>query len=91
MIGRKVRLNESTFTIVGVLPAGFQPPPLSQTDSAYEMFAPLGYELNGPSSCRGCQHLRLIGRLKPWGGAGIGQRGIEYSDARSCRRTSRQI
>ena len=62
---QKVQLDESTFTIVGVLPAGFQPPPLSQTDSAYEMFAPLGYELNGPSSCRGCRHLRLIGRLKP--------------------------
>ena len=65
VIGRQVRLNESTFTIVGVLPAGFQPLTLSQTDNAPEMFAPLGYELNGPSSCRGCQHLRLVGRLKP--------------------------
>jgi putative ABC transport system permease protein len=64
VIGRKVRLNESTFTVVGVLPAGFQPVPLMQGDKAREIFAPLGYELNGPSSCRGCQHLRLIGRLK---------------------------
>ncbi len=65
VIGRKVRLNESTFTIVGVLPANFQPLSLSKTDNAREMFAPLGYELNGPSSCRGCQHLHLVARLKP--------------------------
>jgi len=64
VIGRKVRLNESTFTIVGVLPASFQSLSLSKTDNAREIFAPLGYELNGPSSCRGCQHLHLIGRLK---------------------------
>jgi putative ABC transport system permease protein len=64
VIGRKVRLNESTFTIVGVLPESFQPLTLSKTDYAREMFAPLGYELNGPSSCRGCQHLHLVARLK---------------------------
>ena len=26
---------------------------------------PLGYALNQPSACRGCQHLQLIGLLKP--------------------------
>jgi len=65
VIGRRVRLNESTFTIVGVLPANFQSLTLSKTDYAREMFAPLGYELGGPSSCRGCQHLHLVARLKP--------------------------
>ncbi|HEY6393293.1 MAG TPA: ABC transporter permease [Bryobacteraceae bacterium] len=65
VIGHRVRLNESTFTIVGVLPESFQPLTLSKTDYAREMFAPLGYELGGPSSCRGCQHLHLVARLKP--------------------------
>ena len=26
---------------------------------------PLGYDLKLPMACRGCQHLQLIGRLKP--------------------------
>jgi hypothetical protein len=62
VLGRKVRLNEATYTIVGVLPAGFRPPgEFGQS----EMFAPLDYNLRGPSSCRGCQHLRLVRLLKP--------------------------
>ena len=64
VIGRVVRLNESSFTIVGVLPAGFRlelPRQIAQP----EMYAPLGYELGQPNACRDCQHLRAIGRLKP--------------------------
>ena len=64
IVGRTVRLNESTFTIVGVLPANFRPVPLGQSDEARDIFAPLGYELNQAFACRGCQHLRLIARLK---------------------------
>jgi len=37
VIGRRVRLNESTFTIVGVLPASFQSLTLSKTDYGREM------------------------------------------------------
>ena len=64
IVGRKVGLNESTFTIVGVLPADFQPVPLGQSETPRDIFAPLGYELGGPSSSRGKRHLRLIARLK---------------------------
>jgi len=70
IVGRTVRLNESTFTIVGVLPANFRPVPLGQSDDVRDIFAPLGYELNQSSACRGCQHLRLVARLK----SGIGAR-----------------
>jgi putative ABC transport system permease protein len=62
VIGRVVRMNESSFTVVGVLPANF--PTLISGDDA-QIFMPLGYDLGGLSSCRGCQHLRLIARLKP--------------------------
>jgi putative ABC transport system permease protein len=62
ILGRVLRLNESSFTVVGVLPANF-PTLIGGDDIQY--FAPLGYDLGGPSSCRGCQHLRLIARLKP--------------------------
>ncbi len=65
VLGRTVRLSDASFTIVGVLPPEFQP--LSQTDRSTrpEWYMPLGYALNQPSACRGCQHLQLIGLLKP--------------------------
>jgi putative ABC transport system permease protein len=64
VIGRTIRLNENSFTIVGVLPAGFHP--LTRTGAALpEFYLPLGYALGQGDSCRGCQHLQLVGRLKP--------------------------
>ena len=30
-----------------------------------EIYMPLGYDLKLPMACRGCQHLQLIGRMKP--------------------------
>jgi putative ABC transport system permease protein len=62
VLGRVVRLNESSFTIVGILPSNF--PTLIGGDDV-QIFMPLGYDLSGDSSCRGCQHLRLIARMKP--------------------------
>ncbi len=65
ILGRVVRLNEASFTVVGVLPASFRP--LARTEGSLlpEMYMPLGYDLKDPSACRGCQHLQLIGRLRP--------------------------
>jgi putative ABC transport system permease protein len=62
ILGRVLRLNESSFTVVGVLPSNF--PTLIGGDNV-QIFMPLGYDLGGDSSCRGCQHLRLIARMKP--------------------------
>ena len=64
LIGQTVRLNEASFKIVGVLPANFRPLTLAQSDVPREMYAPLGYELGGPSSARGSQHLRLLAKVK---------------------------
>ena len=64
IIGRMVYLNESSFTVVGVLPASFRPIALGQAEEVREIFAPLGYELGSQNACRGCQHLRLVARLK---------------------------
>ena len=60
ILNRVVRLNESSFTVVGVLPAGFQPVGGGTAD----MYMPLGYALADLNACRSCQHLRAIGRLK---------------------------
>ncbi len=61
ILGRKLQLSEAAFTVVGVLPPGFQAPFADQS----EIFLPLGYALGRPEACRGCQHLQLLGRLKP--------------------------
>ena len=66
ILGRVIRLTDSSFTVIGVLPPTFQQPLLNDNSRPQpEIFMPLGYALGGPNSCRGCQHLRLIGRLKP--------------------------
>ena len=64
ILGRVLRLSGASFTVVGVLPAGFRPLLVSGSDTPPDMFLPLGYALSEPSACRGCQHLHLIARLK---------------------------
>jgi putative ABC transport system permease protein len=63
ILGRSLRFSDSAFTVVGVLPRDFRPLPDSSIVPL--IYTPLGYALAGPSSCRGCQHLQAIGRLKP--------------------------
>jgi predicted permease len=64
VIGRVIRLNESSFTVVGVLPAGFRTLEIPGAPGYPEMFQPLGYDLSQPFACRDCQHLHLIARIK---------------------------
>ncbi len=65
IVGRTVRLSDRTYRVVGVLPEGFQPILRSDRSVVPEIYMPLGYDLKLPMACRGCQHLQLIGRLKP--------------------------
>jgi putative ABC transport system permease protein len=65
IVGRVVRLSESSFTVVGVLPAGFRTLEIPGSAGTPEMFMPLGYDLSLPYACRDCQHLHLIARMKP--------------------------
>jgi putative ABC transport system permease protein len=64
IIGKAIRLSESSFTVVGVLPASFRTLEIPGSPGKPEMFMPLGYDLSLPYACRDCQHLHLIGRLK---------------------------
>jgi putative ABC transport system permease protein len=64
IVGRVIRLSDSSFTVVGVLPAGFRPLGIEGYGTP-EIFEPLGYALTDPFACRDCQHLQLIARLKP--------------------------
>jgi putative ABC transport system permease protein len=65
ILGRSIRLSDSSFRVVGVLPASFRTLEIPGAPDRAEIFAPLGYALSEPNACRDCQHLRLIGRLKP--------------------------
>ena len=66
VIGRRLSLSDSTFTVVGVLPPSFRPLARGTTANILpDFYIPLGYALGGDSTCRGCRHLQLIGRLKP--------------------------
>lgn len=65
IVGCTVQLSDRPYKIVGVLPEGFRPILRSDQSVMPEIYTPLGYDLQLPSACRGCQHLQLIGRLKP--------------------------
>ena len=65
VVGRSVVMNDREYRIVGVMPASFEPLDAQRYYKAdAEIWAPIGYDLNGDSSCRGCRHLRGFGRLK---------------------------
>jgi hypothetical protein len=64
IIGKVIRLSETPFTVVGVLPVSFRTLQIPGSPGKPEMFMPLGYDLSLPYACRDCQHLHLIGRLK---------------------------
>jgi len=57
IIGKTITLNDSTFNVIGVAPAGFEPPQTA------ELWIPLPFRET--ESDRGAHSLRAIGRLKP--------------------------
>jgi len=63
VIGRKVNLSGRPYTVVGVMPADFQPLPTSLIDPRGEFYRPVAepHDENERSS----RHLRAIARLKP--------------------------
>jgi putative ABC transport system permease protein len=64
IVGTTIEFNGQRFAVAGVLPPSFEPVVSEHFYSRAEIWAPLGYDPAGPSACRSCQHLRLIGRLR---------------------------
>lgn len=64
IVGQSITFNSREFQIVGVLPASYEPLISTHFYTRAEVWAPLGYALDGDSSCRSCRHLKLLGRLK---------------------------
>jgi putative ABC transport system permease protein len=61
LIGKTITLNETAFTVVGVMAAGFENLVGPQT----QIWTTLRYNLSLPFACRTCHHVRAIARLKP--------------------------
>ena len=68
VIGRRVQLDASTYTVVGVLPQGFHyaGEPLAGTATEIDVWLPLAVNQLA-SSPRQLRYLKLLGRLKPGG------------------------
>ena len=73
IVGAAVRLNDDTYTVVGVMPRGFE----NVLSSTAELWAPLQYDvatLENFNTWAWGHHLRIAGRLRP---------GTRLDDARS--------
>jgi putative ABC transport system permease protein len=60
IVGKSISLNQDTYSVIGVMPAGFRFPVISNA----QLWRTLQPGLN-PSCKRGCLVLRVVGRLKP--------------------------
>jgi len=65
VIGRVITMSGLPFTIVGVMPASFEPLISERFYKRADMWALVGYDSSLNYACRTCQHLKAIGRLKP--------------------------
>jgi putative ABC transport system permease protein len=65
VIGRRIRLDDLEFEVVGIMPAGFEPLISARYYQPADLWAPLGYDTTLSYACRSCQHLKAIGRIKP--------------------------
>jgi putative ABC transport system permease protein len=64
VIDRTLRMNDRDYRIVGVLPASYEPLISDHFYERADIWAPLGYDTAGDSSCRSCQHLKALGRVR---------------------------
>ncbi len=64
VIGRLITLNGGAFTVIGVMPASFEPLISERYYQPAQMWSLIGYDRTARFACRSCQHLRAIGRVK---------------------------
>ncbi|MGE3274980.1 MAG: ABC transporter permease [Vicinamibacterales bacterium] len=63
VIGRPLLLSGTPFTVVGIMPRGFEDLVATRLYEGAEMWVPLGYDPAASFACRTCRHLRVFGRL----------------------------
>jgi putative ABC transport system permease protein len=63
VVGRVIPMDGQSYRIVGVMPPDFQPLVSARYYKRAQMWAPVGYDRSLKQACRGCQHLKAVGRL----------------------------
>jgi putative ABC transport system permease protein len=63
IVGKSVQLNSRPYTIIGVMPAGFRPLPVSLVSPEGQFYRPIAETYDDEE--RSSRHLRAIARLKP--------------------------
>src|SRR5262249_1155464 len=63
VVGRVLTMNDQQYTVIGVMPASFEPLISEHFYQRADMWAALGYDRSQSGAGRTCQHLRAIGRL----------------------------
>jgi len=71
IVGRRISVNRETYTVVGIMPAGYQSPRIWVTDSSAELWSPV--RLSRADSERDSHWLAALGRLK----RGVSQQAAE--------------
>jgi putative ABC transport system permease protein len=64
VIGRMISMNDVNFQVVGVMPPDFEPLISGHFYGPAQIWAPVGYDTSLRDACRGCQHLKGLGRLR---------------------------
>lgn len=65
ILGTTVNFSGTNFTVIGVMPASFEPLISERYYARADAWGPLGYAVGANSSCRTCQHLKAVARLAP--------------------------
>jgi putative ABC transport system permease protein len=72
VLNQQVLLDNETYAVVGVMPAGFQfPHPSFRASEPADLWAPLSYSTDDVVNRRGAYYLTVLGRLAP--GVGLEQ------------------
>ncbi len=64
IIGKPIKVSDETFTVIGVMPPGFEDLVAANFYGPAQVWAPVGYDVTQPWACRTCRHLRAFARLK---------------------------
>ena len=78
IIGRRMTLDGTPLTVIGVMPAGFE----NLLDPRAQLWTTLRYNASLPYACRSCRHLRVVGRLRAGVTAAVARRDLDAISAR---------
>ncbi len=65
IIGKPIKVSDETFTVIGVMPPGFEDLVSASFNGPAQVWAPVGYDGTELFACRTCRHLHALARLKP--------------------------